>query len=355
MNPYAHQLVTHGIAVIPVLTTEELKHFNKLLHRSTREFPEYKNPTSDTIFVLGGFGALGNPASFHCPLSRSLRMRIMLNAVPLFSKVDTKNRNLEQLFDRMSIRKTGTSTTAEAWHRDQTKGLKATDDVFGGWINLDLKHDQHFSCVPGTHMVKQPKDGFSVISKAESAIFKTQKKKITVPPGHWVVFYQNIAHEVVSKKMKFDSVRLFMGWRLTPSTESLFDYTSVIFKQGCPPIPSGQRPPMYANNHMSFHQNKLIQWSLDTFKPQTLVHKRRGKDGSQYMVVERYMRSLQEYGFQLYPAYKQYEIDLMKPRKSWIYPGKHGEVRLKKSSSSKSVPLIPLAVKPGPGWKPPKF
>ena len=47
-------------------------------------------------------------------------------------------RQLELLFDRFSIRRVGTATSAESWHRD-VGGKAPGDIIYGGWLNLDLR------------------------------------------------------------------------------------------------------------------------------------------------------------------------------------------------------------------------
>ena len=59
---------------------------------------------------------------------------------------------LEQVVDRVMIRRPGDKPVAEMWHRDVAMNAKPTDKIFGGWINLD-PHDfepQNFSCVLGS-------------------------------------------------------------------------------------------------------------------------------------------------------------------------------------------------------------
>lgn len=197
------------------------------------------------------------------------------------------------------------------------------DEVFGGWINLDTKN-QYFSCIAGSHLniiQKEIESGFDTLagnyakylddnenhlaefedlpikemetvlstsgkreklvekakeqimtnkSKFAEALVKNRLKqvsklkvKITVPPGHVVIFPQYILHEVVASPVKHNMLRLFTGWRLTSKKESLYDtlhkyksskYPSlktIMDKQGVPPIPGGMIPPMYSRNHAS--------------------------------------------------------------------------------------------------------
>ena len=114
-------------------------------------FREYKSGVEIKKYVGGGFGALGNPSSFHNELVRQLRLRIMMSAVPLFSTYEAQARKgkrryaiLEQLLDRMLFRPAKDKPTAESWHRDISLHLEEFrganidegDIVFGGWIEF---------------------------------------------------------------------------------------------------------------------------------------------------------------------------------------------------------------------------
>ena len=46
-------------------------------------------------------------------------------------------------------------------------------------------------------------------------------KKIEIPPGHIIIFYERIVHEVTGGKAKHPMCRLFLGWRLTYGSKSL--------------------------------------------------------------------------------------------------------------------------------------
>jgi hypothetical protein len=160
-----------------------------------KHFPEYLHPGQPgTVYVNGGFGALGNPAAFHNPAVRSLRLLFMSYIVPMVGALNrmqrTPGRSLEQIFDRLSLRRKGTSATAEAWHRDQAAlPNPEREDVFGGWINLDLTETQYFSGVPGTHVQEKGKAGFARLSEAEVKHAQEHKQRIPIPPGHHFIFY----------------------------------------------------------------------------------------------------------------------------------------------------------------------
>jgi len=99
-------------------------------------------------YVLGGFGAIGIPSMFHHPDLRELRGACYEAVYPYFAQA-FPGRKMEALFDRLSVRRKGTTTSAESWHRDV--GGKPGDLILGGWLNLDAAgtKPQYFSGIPG--------------------------------------------------------------------------------------------------------------------------------------------------------------------------------------------------------------
>lgn len=352
------QLLFAGVTTVPIIPLDELKKFQRLFDDTLENFPEYrrskKDPTKDAegnpiAYVAGGFAALGNPGSFHNPLSRKLR-KMGYDAMKKLMKqyithrtfrledqkdVTEKPQKLQALSDRMMFRQKGQQPVAEAWHRDvmPPEKIEYNDEIFGGWINLDST-DQHFSCIPGSHaniIQKKIDHGFATLSDAINKLAKSMDVKYTdaqikekmkqmtkdrykfrVPPGHMIVFPQYIMHEVVADKATHDMRRQFTGWRLTTDDKPLYPM-KMFDDQAVIPLPGGMIPPMYAANHIMFYQKKpfnltphtkytLSEWSKATFKKECLVE---NKNGS--IFVERHMKSLKAYGFEMYPPYSDIE------------------------------------------------
>ena len=342
-NPI-HQLERSGVTTIPVYSKTELQAIQKKFIKVLRKFPEYRrtpdNPDLDgagnsIVYVLGGFAALGNPASFHNELVRNIRIKtaeqVKINLIrPLIlRKLNKKLRKsrMEVLYDRMMYRMAGMKPTAESWHRDVMSpgSIQPDDEIYGGWVNIDSK-PQYFSCIPGSHLgIKQYdlKSGFATVPKSDVAKVSKHKKKFVVPPGHCIIFPQYILHEVVGTVTRYNMMRLFTGWRTTLSKTSLHgdEATELIMEnQSVPPIPGGMIPPMFACNHGSYFLRKqfkpnpkvntkvnLIEWSKNTFLPKLLVQK---KD---YKIVERHLKSLRHYGLRMYTPYTADERALYRP------------------------------------------
>ena len=316
------------------------------------------NGSETSVFVQGGFGALGNSSSFHCPPVRKLR-ELVQNKAQLFfqalqtqikqeqDKKDEKNtklpplhNNFEQLMDRVLYRDKSKKPTPETWHRDVAPFTNKNDMAFGGWVNLDLKENQYFNCVKGTHLPPHLcKKGFAKIDKKEAEKYDKIKESVCVPPGHWILFFQTICHEVRGDKLNHNTLRQFVGFRLTNETKPLFDnIPSICDYQGVPFIPSGQTPMMYSSNHWSYEKNRenLEEWSLKTFIPKMLEikqlkekkEKKEKKDKKEekkqkkmiYTVVKRVCPSLFSMDLPMYPTYTDAEIDIFYPQPIFSSP-----------------------------------
>lgn len=211
--------------------------------------------------------------------------------------------------------------------------------MLGGYINLDLDNEQSFSC----ELRSQPKEGETPASPLENSGFlkhDTKEKEpvetiIRIPPGHWIIFYQNILHRVLAKKAKVRSIRLYVGWMLTPHNEPIIptkDLLQVLQSQSVVPLPSGQIPPMYSPNHISFFKDQLISWSKNTFLP-SMLESKTGKDKDpaklgplEYKVVRRHMPGLRESGLKMYLEYGLHEVLILVPRRNWKIPMQDGSV-----------------------------
>jgi len=281
-----------GVLVVPGVKHLNNCHPLKGLLSAPPEFLDPKGP-----LTLGGYGALALPSSFHHPDIRFIRSIIYERIKPILAK-HFKHKNLELLFDRVSVRRVGTSTSKESWHRDICPDSLEDDVILGGWVNLDPDGSppQQFSCSPGTHRDKSDKTGFAKIKTAPE-----NTKVYNVPPGHIIMFYQNLIHEVKPQKAKFESHRLYLGWRLTNSDKPLFDHDEVIRTQGVPKIPSGQVPPMYAKLHMVNHKHMVEEISR-RIKPEYL--------NPVTNLVYRELPSLGPY----YQPYSEEDISIMTPQ-----------------------------------------
>lgn len=290
-------------------------------------FPEFKSGTE--TFVLGGYAGLGNPASFHNPFIRDLRMNVMKIMIPVFSEYVAQlptpaEWNLEHIAHRLMYRKQGMSASKESWHRDETPSAKESDKTFGGWWNLD-DTSQFFSCVPGTHKEVRGHSGFAGIKdKAEKARYSAIKRKVEIPPGHILLFYEHMIHEVLATKAKTNQHRLMLGWRITKETDPLHpNLEQRLTDQSVMPLKSNQSPPMYSLLHWTNWRQKIVDFTANVHPVCTedkVVLSGKDKD-KVYTVVHKHMHSLKDYGFELYPEYTTEEIEILKPNKQWTFGG----------------------------------
>lgn len=256
------ELLKKGVVVIDLHINKENHDFihktNWLEEIKNIQLRDFKTTEPTYGFVLGAFGALGNPASFHNELLYRLRYVLFQKISGMFGLMDN-TKNLECLFDRVAIRRKGTDISAESWHRDTCSVKQDSDVIYGGWINLDSTETQYFSCVPGTHMCSG-RGGFEAI---KDQIFS--KVKIEVKPKQVIIFSQNIIHEIYKQKIKNTNIRLYLGWRHTKSEIPVFNddkneqynIWSILNKQLVPALPSGDLPFMYTRNHPRLFKSRL--------------------------------------------------------------------------------------------------
>jgi hypothetical protein len=375
-NRHVEEMINDGVTVLPLLTETETTLFRESFIAAQKAFPEFlhDNKAEKLPFTMGGFGAYGNPSSFHNGYIRTLRLYTALPMLRFFRELKDRLGELsntddypireetpikkdgkwyfQMLFDRMCMRPKGSSISAESPHRDLNPQLVTKindksdkylpspyDYVFGGWINLDSRgRDQKFTCVKGTH-----KDYITLKknTRAESGFATEEPSKVKhdtviVPPGHIVVFFQRLLHIVTPNEMKYDSFRQFRCWRITHSVEQPLPLNGLEEMNRCindfavPLLPSSQWPPMYSKNHSSsflFSEDKNDPriWTKNKVKRVCYDKERtcNGKKnkGRKYILCERFMRSMRELGFhQHVRVYGPREEQWLRPGRKWLLP-----------------------------------
>ena len=283
LYPLNHPL-SMGVAVYKVLDNDsgEVAEWRGFLKRAVDSAPEFKErPAGGSLFdaqgvelAVGGFAALAHPSSFHNEFARALRFKAEHYVVEkdIFGLDDggpNAGKNLEQIVDRTMIRRPGQTPTAELWHRDIARGTMDSDEVFGGWINLDTANNQYFSCVPGSSDERpiagvDYEEGFAKIASSQFPEIIARSYRIVIPPGHMVVFNERTIHEVaaVPNEHGTSSCRLFFGWRLTNSLTPLFyDVERRLVEQDGMPLKSGQHKHAYSDAKCGGRYNEMIRWN----------------------------------------------------------------------------------------------
>lgn len=365
----AENLKKAGVVCVPVFKDESTRRkWASKVWDAMDDFPEYIQRGRRVQRVLGGFGALGNPSSFHHPTVRALRRKIKKHfAVPLFREYarvcHIEGARLESLFDRLCMRcKDFGAVGAESWHRDIYDGPKyglpplpsslpnnRRDEVFGGWVNMS-DEDQKFVCLLESHkgeaarLAQERGGGFASLSKQEMQDQRVEERlfaqrdrrlgsvrtdsdgKVVVPPGHAVVFFQRLLHAVHGGAQPDEpQLRCFMGYRLTTLDAPLFasSHAATLDNFAVPRIPSGQVPPMYSQNHyaqFSKSDSRFRTWAKRTFRDECLYHRNGyftpgSKDNRNVSAnKERYMPSLAEMGMGgAFPPYSEQDRNVLCP------------------------------------------
>jgi hypothetical protein len=139
-----------------------------------------------------------------------------------------------------------------------------------------------------------------------------------------------MVHEVLSKWKELTQYRLHLAWRLSENTKTpLLPVENGMKLQAPMKMKSGQKPPMYAVLHWTNFRAKIDQFSSymkDECKETRIVAKGRCQ-GDKHYIVERDMKSLQEYGLPMYAKYTEDEKRTFYPSKSWIL--KDGDTKKK--------------------------
>jgi len=361
----ANQLAMDGYVVLPLHGQFSAAQSVEDFHATMTQFPEFRHSmTKYEARVLGGFAALGNPASFHNPYVRALRAQAYSTVRPVLAELARQryptHKFLEMVLDRMLYRVAGDKPTREAWHRDiapqhQHQPLKVSRDsdyddnddmdaatqsptvdsshaafnatlcpscdiVFGGFINLGAQ-EQHFSCIPRSHVLNPCCLPSGFVKETINPHTKSRKQCITIPPGHVLLFNATLLHEVCARAYPHHLYRLFVCFKLKVHDTPDPFLAHVLESQGVPLLPSGQRVPMYARLHWTNHRGKLTEFSSKVIE--CMQEKRRLMSctspdqsdlGRVYRVVCQYMPSLKAVGLPLYPAYTPEETALLTPQ-----------------------------------------
>ena len=229
---HKQQLNVEGYTVFPlppsVFEGWNLNAFLQGQHEFTDEFHAQPEGAKKK-YVLGTFGALGNPSSFHNELVRKLRINIWRTVAGYLDKM-YPDAYLQCIPDRFYIRKakeTFGDPKKPSWHKDVS--IPYTDSrivppnsdpvVFGGWTNLDSETDQWFSCLPGSQTGSQTKKGFAKLTKEEAQAIESGGRRgvirVIIPAHHCLLFNELLTHEVVYRKLPYDSVRLFTKYLIS--------------------------------------------------------------------------------------------------------------------------------------------
>ena len=128
----ARILDRYGVMCMPILSQAQRQRWAQTIWDAMDDFPEYKVRGRHIQRSLGGFGALGNPSSFHHPVVQRWRNRMkkkilmpLFRQYVLFKGFSMETTKLEKLYDRINVRcEDFGQPTKESWHRDIYDGKK---------------------------------------------------------------------------------------------------------------------------------------------------------------------------------------------------------------------------------------
>ena len=213
----------HDVFPLPLLFMEQAR---AELGEYLQHIPELKAPAPpDADVGPGSFGAINFASAFHAPVAETVDRAYLQTAMPLLAALAAElgHSSYQPLPDRLAKRTN--RQPPESYHRDQSGGVTDERDVLlGGFVNLNRDATQSFVCVPGTHRLRSTRDGraFSKLTEEEVKVCKRKEVTVAVPPGHAIVFFENIVHRVSGAKPTEPLLRKFVAVRLTSSNEPLY-------------------------------------------------------------------------------------------------------------------------------------
>ena len=242
-------------------------------------------------------------------------MREMCEAAVLDHEARPLNgRRLEQCFDRMMRRIPGESTDAESWHctrRGAQRRSRATTSLAGG-STLTLSK-QYAELRLGTHNEEGARDrnaGFAKITSPEEhahyQAIADAHGPVEIPPGHILIFYERLVHEVLKVTATRIMRRPLFGQVASNGLrrEPLFGQQQTnawIDGRRVPKIKSGQKPAIYPSAYYNFPRSsdadRLLRVGLRAGQCSTSTSWWSGAQaGTAWTRVERYMKGLADYG-----------------------------------------------------------
>lgn len=266
-------LNTTGVAVysFPIID------FNEELFKSQQvEFID-----TNKSLRMSARGLMGNPSSQHCEEIRRIRQLIHEHLRLQFMK-EFPGKFIQFIIDRVSVRYPGTHVSGDDWHRDMSGPPEKGTRIFGGWFNLNSTHScaretflqtQYFSHVPCSWADVFPdadangNTGYDRLPPELALRYKRLREVAVIPPGHGVIFDENIVHEVKIDRRPKDSPpswRLYIKVKISSNNNVLFGKDVILSRlsnQAMMPLNLTDECPMYDLRHPQFWLSKLIEFS----------------------------------------------------------------------------------------------
>ncbi len=201
----ARSLYDSGFVVLRVPPGEQDRHgaavkaFRRYLKR-VPEVPGFKRKRGGDVGA-GSFGGLNMATSYYCPAAIYADELALIMVQPVMRALAARLGwpFFQALPDRLMWRTQ--RQAGHTFHRDHTEGARTESEVyFGGALNLDRPGSvpQRFCLVPGTHSFSARLAGTALtpLTAGDRAKYKAAEQMVDVPPGHMIVFCENIVHRV---------------------------------------------------------------------------------------------------------------------------------------------------------------
>lgn len=341
----ARFLYENGAVVIPCIPERILVKERQRFLDEIRKWPEYlPQPPGQYPVGAGGFGPHGVPSSFHSEIVREGRRKAHVASAAMWEhfaplaaeafEVNPATIHVSQVIDRMVVRRCGTALAGESAHRDNNPlPANMLKMVFGGWVNYNLT-DSKLICAPRTHDKGRATPGsFDRLSEAELASYQMKRRLIPIPPGHMLIFFENLKHEVAQNPNRPNLpgyvLRQHTAFFITSyqpeqvpkpmmakSRAELLNqcnrYESMIIK-------SGQRSPMYPALWLTNWPDKMQEYTLQYLQPalrRQYTYASGKKAGQTFTFpLARFMPALAEIMPEIPRIpYGPYDIDILVPR-----------------------------------------
>jgi len=151
------------------------------------------------------------------------------------------------------------------------------------------------------------KMGFVPVTNPEQ--YKGKEGLVEIPPGHMLIFFENLVHLVLGGKSKFTQYRQFTAAILKNDQEPYFpNILELLNTQACMPLKSLQLPPTFPKFWLVNHVPKLVEFAKGLIPELRREYTpKSGKNkGKTFVIPVQKWPSLQDLGA-TYPDYTEEE------------------------------------------------
>lgn len=241
------------------------------INAAVRSFPEFL-PTA-ICYSSTGDGCVNTPSSFHHPTVRELRAFCYAAVRPVLQELAVavkQDKFVEVFMDSLVYAAPGMAPRKRHVSRADVPYAQAGDLILSSWINLDTRH-QVFDCVVGSH---QPGVNHNIawdsgkVDCRRRGEWMSQVQRVTVPPGHIILYFDNLLTQSCATARNFWSCKLHTGYRLcAPGALPLIPHIALVLSsQAVPQLKSGDWPRVVQHG-WALHSQKIAAFVLENVHP----------------------------------------------------------------------------------------